>query len=725
MEGRKRQRRRGDAGYCPYCWQFFDRRRALEQHWREHVRSSPADGFCSARARDADTTKEDLDAYLDLVSRARFGVKGGAADGTATDDHGDGSGGSSALSDYGVGRPASNSLRGYQILAEDHSAGDTCPLGELVRDPADYDMEGMSDVGWDDRAGEEVGEGDADGFDNSESTGRSSKVASTFRRARDAGCESEESWGGGPGDDDFGQVRDPGYESPESWAGGGTDDEEFGQGSRDPGYESDFLGGGEGSDARDDEDEESRRDPEAPVEEGVNGGGSRSHDQQQTVIGNSRGAPGDIDSSSLPPPEDPRWLHNLHRKVGEQLGARVMEGGRGKTKRRQFGKKNQDYRPFKSVTELLLFVFGVKHQISGAGMKDLFDILRFVDGQPGDGAGEGRGFDRADVPNNGGEKFISRMREFLPLFEVWSRDTLGKPEKKKSGGRATAKVFDIPITQVLAFLLKSRPHMEAIFANPGGAVVGKEEGEQIGLSSEHLLSIPTRPVRNARRNNMHGTLVQAMPQHNTDGFLSMAGTKLYVGDVAMCDLRPTGSLTPLQVPCRVTRTVFDAESRKLVVYVRRFRNANEVLGIPHSDPHFAEQGLVRAWEEVGTASEMDLRDVQQVLDRIEVFTKVEMKDGAHRRPWNGPGTRREGWSFVGEGFVSWRGGRFVKLRNRFMAKGWRRAGSDEEAYPDMRSPDVNHNTLNLKFLNLPIALFADDFNAFNYSTPVSHAFCGD
>jgi len=47
-------------------------------------------------------------------------------------------------------------------------------------------------------------------------------------------------------------------------------------------------------------------------------------------------------------------------------------------------------------------------------MTDLFDILKFVDGQPGDGAGEGRRFDAADVPKDG-QKFISRMREFFPL----------------------------------------------------------------------------------------------------------------------------------------------------------------------------------------------------------------------------------------------------------------------------------------------------------------------
>lgn len=310
------------------------------------------------------------------------------------------------------------------------------------------------------------------------------------------------------------------------------------------------------------------------------------------------------------------------------------------------------------------------------------------------------------------------MREYLPLFEVWVRDVVAKPDKKKSGARTTAKVYDIPITQVLDFMLRSRSQMEEIFANPGGAVVGKEEGLGIGLAGEHLFPLPTRPARNARRNTMHGTLAQRMPQHNFDGFLSRAGTKIYVGDLVMCDMRGAGSPDPLQMPCRVTATVFVEESRRLVVTVRRFRDAHEVLGEAYNSADFVRDGLVRVWEQVGGGSEIDLRGITQVLDRVEVFTKAEWRDGAHRRPWVGAGTRREGWSFVGEGFVTSRGGRFAKRRDLFK-EGWRRAGSEEEKYPDMRSPDVIHNELNLKFINLPIGFSADDFNAFGMMTPVS------
>ncbi|CAB1101885.1 unnamed protein product [Ectocarpus sp. CCAP 1310/34] len=362
------------------------------------------------------------------------------------------------------------------------------------------------------------------------------------------------------------------------------------------------------------------------------------------------------------------------------------------------GTRAQEWRPFKSLTEILLFVFGVKHQLSRTGMTDLFDILTFVDGQPGDGAGEGRGFDTADVPEIG-QKFVSRMPEFLPLFEVWVRDVVAKPDKKKSGARTTAKVYDIPITQVLDFMLKSRSHMEEIFANPGGAVVGKEEGQKLGLAGEHLFPLPTRPARNARRNNMHGTLVQRIPQHNFDDFLAQARTKVYVGDVVMCDLRDEGSPDSLQTPCRITATFFVEKSRRLVVTVRLFRDAHEVLGVAHDDPAFVQDGVVRVWEQVGDASETDLRDITQVLDRVEVnvtqvldqvedFTRAELRDGAHLRPWIGAGTRREGWTFVGEGFVTRRGHRFVRRRDPFKEGGWRREGSEEENYPDIRSADV-------------------------------------
>ncbi|CAN0299862.1 unnamed protein product [Ectocarpus sp. 4 AP-2014] len=152
--------------------------------------------------------------------------------------------------------------------------------------------------------------------------------------------------------------------------------------------------------------------------------------------------------------------------------------------------------------------------------------------------------------------------------------------------------------------------------------------------------------------------------------------------------------------------------------VRCFRDVHEVLGYPYTSPDFTRDGLVRLWEEVGKASEVVLRERQRILDRVEIFTRREMEEGEHRRPWTGDGARRQGWSFSGEGFVEKRrGGRWLQLEDP-LKKGWRRAGGVEEDYPNMRDPDVLHNTHNLPYIGLPVRLFADNFNAFDMSNPV-------
>lgn len=426
--------------------------------------------------------------------------------------------------------------------------------------------------------------------------------------------------------------------------------------------------------------------------------------------------------SELPNEHDPAWLDNIHRIVGERLDGCIVEGGDGKVKQRQFGKKSdQYYRPFKNYTELGLMVFAVKHQQTQAAMTDLCDILTYKDGERGDGEGEGRGFNVADVPPNG-KGFVARLREYLPLFEIWVREVKCKPANKKRnpGGPATAKVYDIPITHVMAFLLKSKTAMEEMLENPGGAVVNRGEAVNIGLASEHVFSIPTEPTGGRRRNVMHGTLVRSMPHLNTDGFHGLAKTRLYVGDLVMCDLRQEGEDEALQVPCRIVRSAIDEDLRTLVVVVRRFRNANEVLGVDHDSPSFVAKGtLVRVWEEVGPSSEVVLRDpCRRALDLIEVFSETDVSDGAHQRPWRGEGQRRDGWSFYGEGFVERKGNKFHRKKYG-NERGWRRAGSEEEKYPNMRSPEVNHNTLNLRYISLPFGLWVDDFNVWRLANPVS------
>lgn len=423
----------------------------------------------------------------------------------------------------------------------------------------------------------------------------------------------------------------------------------------------------------------------------------------------------------LPNKDDPIWLHNIHRSLGERLGGSIVEGGDGNVKQRQFGKRNQDYRPFADLSTLLLMVFGVKHGISQVAMTDLFQILRYVDGVPGDGAGEGRAFNTAEVPRSG-THFLARMREYPPLFEIWVRKVYTKPSniKRNPGAPTAVNVYDIPLSHVLAFLLKSKFSMEEMLANPGGVVVSGEQAQGIRLASEHITPLPTVPTYGRRRNVMHGTLVRGMPHLNTDGFLSAANTRCYVGDLVMCDLRDLGDPNPRQVPCRILRSVFDEEKRILVVVVRCFRNANEVLGLAYDHPNYVvdDTSLVRVWEELGAKFEVVLREASQVLDLIEVFNRDDVRKGLHRCQWRGEGQRREGWSFCGEGFVERRGQHNLqRIRNRY-GQGWRRAGGEEENYPDMRRPEINHNYLNLKYFSLLFGIWVDDFNVWSMTNPV-------
>ena len=346
----------------------------------------------------------------------------------------------------------------------------------------------------------------------------------------------------------------------------------------------------------------------------------------------------DVDGGNKPQVDDgmmednpgyghPPSLGDIHRMVGARLGGECVEG-LGIIER-FFGRaKSKEYTPFKTLTEMLLFVFAVKHQISRVGISDLFSILRYVDEVPGDTEGEGETFNVTDVPQNG-EHFVSRLREYLPLFEVWTRNVVAK---QSAGVGASAKVYDIPVTYILESLLKSPPAMDEMRKNPGGAVLSKDEGEGVGLGSEHLFSMATRPVDNARRNYMHGRLASSMPQYSTDGFISLSGRKVYISDTVMCGLRDADEKETRQVPCSVVKSYFDEESLRLVVVVRCFRNTNEVIDIGYSHKLFRRNGFVRLWEENGMGSEIHLRGVKQVLDLVEILTADEVSNGIHKRP---------------------------------------------------------------------------------------------
>ena len=173
------------------------------------------------------------------------------------------------------------------------------------------------------------------------------------------------------------------------------------------------------------------------------------------------GVMGDDPGSGHPPS-----LGDIHRMVGARLGGERMEGLG--VKEGVFGKaKSKKYTPFKTLIEMLIFVFAVKHHISRVGMSDLFSILRYVHEVPGDTEGEGAMFDVADVPHDG-ERFVSRLREYLPLFEVWVCNAVAK--QSVSVG-ASAKVYDISITNAIESLLKLPSAIGEMRKNPGGVVL--------------------------------------------------------------------------------------------------------------------------------------------------------------------------------------------------------------------------------------------------------------
>lgn len=649
-------RSRGGGGRCPDCQTKFVRHEELSRHYNQATRVNPRLGYCAGlRSRGI--------SFEEFVRLARVAQYGARSRSNSIDAGG-------AASSFAA--PASKEEEEEEDLVDDATS-----LEDSMADGSHHQFQASGEHG-----GTGVDEADQPSWasENEDKATEKEEEEDEKEREREEVCYNGDSY------DEylpFGEFD----VDPESDIG--REDESFGG--------DDVYAGGDV--------------PAPVVEDGISEGISPHDGGEQDeevagelpVTGVSQN-PSPLDSE-LPNEDDAAWLHNIHRIVGERLGGSVVDGGKGKVKR-QFGEKaDQYYRPFKHYTELGLMVFAVKHQISQAALTDLFAILHYKDGEPGDGEGEGRGFNTADVPSTG-KGFVARMREYLPLFEVWARKVQCKPstKKKNPGGPTTADVYDIPKTHVMAFLLKSKTAMEEMLDNPGGVVLDREGGASIGLASEHVFSLPTKPRGGRRRNAMHGTLVRSMPHLNTDGFLGAAYTRLYVGDLVMCDLKEEGEGDPPQVPCRIVRSVVDEELRTLVVTVRRFRNAYEVLGIDHENAAFFTAGtLVRVWEELGADSEVVLRDPRQALDLIEVFNRADVTDQAHTRPWQGEGQRRDGWSFFGEGFVERKGNKF-QIKKKRNDQGWRR--------------EVNHNYLKLKYISLLFGLWVDDFNVWRLANPV-------
>ena len=674
------KRRKGSGFRCPDCGIIFDRVRAFERHYRLRgklkQRASKSLHICRANMNTTGIiTDESFEAYqLRAQSTRRSQLFSAAAPRKASPSRSISSSRSKAGCDFSV-EDSHSRLHQRMFNDEQHAtAGDAAKQDSSTLSVSDKRF----------TAGYTF-EPERPSYD----------VASSYPAERELQCPPLD-----------------GYESYESWASGAGE-------LRTSHESSTFHAEAGGEDVRSRDNSISQL---PTSDSGVEERNRFGRDDATEGGGSHRSA--DVDGGNKPQVDDgmiednPRYGHpsslgDIHRMVGARLGGECMEGLG--IKERFFGRaKSKEYTPFKTLTKMLLFVFAVKHQISRVGISDLFSILRYVDEVPGDTEGEGATFDVADVPQDG-EHFVSRLREYLPLFQVWTRNVVAK---QSAGVGASAKVYDIPITHILESLLKSPSAMDEMRKNPGGAVLSKDEGEGVGLGSEHLFSMATRPVDNARRNYMHGRLASSMPQYNTDGFISLSGRKVYISDTVMCDLRDADVTETRQVPCRVVKSHFDEETLRLVVVVRCFRNANEVLHIGYSHKLFRRNGFVRLWEENGMGSETNLRGVKQVLDLVEILTADEVSNDIHKRPWR-QGERRSGWSFVAEGFTERKaGGRFARVGR--ITDGWRRHGATDENFPDMRAAGVYHNQDNRPFLNLTTCIYVDDFNVWGMTNPVSY-----
>ena len=321
-----------------------------------------------------------------------------------------------------------------------------------------------------------------------------------------------------------------------------------------------------------------------------------------------------------------KWLKHIHRRVAETLRAACIEGM--DIKRHRYGQKaTRGYSPFEHLTVVLFFVFANKHQLSGVAVNYLFAMLRYIDGEEGDGAGEGRGFDVNDVPNSG-EHFVSRMWQYLPLLELWMSEV-----ERKSGKSGTASVYDIPTNLILETLSGSKDGREEEEAHSRGVILRGDQAAVNGFMNDQVAAMATRPVNSARRTFMHGRIAAPMPLYSSDAILTPGGTPVYISDFVMVDLLEERANTPLQVPCRVVKVLSNAATQAVDVVMKCFRTAWEVLTVTPTHLYFKTEGMVKVFEELGPRSEITLQGPHRLLDPIKVITAQEPSDRKHLRPW--------------------------------------------------------------------------------------------
>ena len=354
------KRRKGSGFRCPDCGIIFDRARAFERYFRLRGKLKQRASMSLQICRDnmnTITTDESFEAYqLRAQSTRRSQLFSAAAPRKASPSRSISSSRSKAGCDFSV---EDSHFRLHQRMFNDEQARegnaakkDSSTLSESdKRFTAGYTSEHE----------------------------RPYDVARSYPAERELQCppldryESYESWASGAG-----ELRTSHESSTFRAEAGGEDDR----------FRDDSISQLPTSDSGVEERNSFGRD------DATEGGGSH---RSADVDGGNKPPVGDGIMEDNPRYGHPPSLGDMHRMVGARLGGECMKGLG--IKERFFGRaKSKECTPFKTLTEMLLFVFAVKHQISRVGISDLFLILRYVDEVPGDTEGEGATFDVTDVP---------------------------------------------------------------------------------------------------------------------------------------------------------------------------------------------------------------------------------------------------------------------------------------------------------------------------------------
>lgn len=420
-------------------------------------------------------------------------------------------------------------------------------------------------------------------------------------------------------------------------------------------------------------------------------------DEEGVSDGSDRGRDDEECASSSEQHEGIPSLRNLHKGINGE----TFEGGSNNLR---FNTKaaTSEFYPFETLSHLLLSELVFQYSLSRKQTCGLLRMLRTVY--------DGRRFDIEDLKGVSGDKFLQRMRKYMPLMEVIKRRV---PHSSGCSDR-TAEVFDFPANLVLERQLLSSAAMKTCFDNPGGKVMRGEEARSNRLASDHILSGPVRPRGNARRTNMHGELARSSPFFGYDGVLGReTGEKIHVHDLAWCDLDDSG-----RKACRVMAQYWDEGRGVLMASVRRFRGATEVEG--EFRKGVKRNGLLRVWEEEDPASEVNIPSTA-LLAALDIYTPEEVSNGLHLDGGGrGDGARSRGWeSCVGEGFIKKQVQRkrargspaASELRFKVTNRPWAKEGTPDQPLFTIHKDSFRHNVKDLPFLSAPIVMYIDAFNA--------------